>query len=149
MYVLITGGFDPIHSGHLNAISAAAAIGKVIIGLNSDEWLTRKKGSFLLPYAERRAVASNLSYIHSVLPDWDDSDGSACSAIKEFYNRYKVKAAPLFFANGGDRTPTEANSQEFDLCVSLGIFSIFGIGGAKTASSSTFIHNYIQAVDKR
>jgi cytidyltransferase-like protein len=149
MYVLITGGFDPIHSGHLNAITAASNIGKVIIGLNSDEWLIRKKGSFLLPYTERRLVASNLTCVHSVLNEWDDSDTTACEAIKEFHNRYKTKGAPLFFANGGDRVPAESSNAEFDMCLSLGIYLIFGVGGGKTASSSNFINNYIQATTKK
>lgn len=149
MYVLITGGFDPIHSGHLNAIISASSIGKVIVGLNSDEWLIRKKGSFLLPFVERRLIASNLTCVHSVLNEWDDSDGTACEAIKEFHARYKTKGAPLFFANGGDRTPMHSSSEEFDMCLSLGIYPIFGIGGDKTASSSTFINNFIQATTRK
>lgn len=149
MYVLITGGFDPIHSGHLNAITSASSIGKVVIGLNSDAWLIRKKGSFLLPYSERYIITKNLTCVHSVLPPWDDSNNTACEAIQEFYNRYRGKGAPLFFANGGDRTPTETSSAEFDMCISLGIYSVFGIGGSKTASSSNFINNYIQATAKK
>jgi D-beta-D-heptose 7-phosphate kinase/D-beta-D-heptose 1-phosphate adenosyltransferase len=149
MYVLITGGFDPIHSGHLNAIISAATIGKVVLGLNSDSWLVKKKGSFLLPYEERRIVASNLTCVHSVLSEWDDRDGSACNAIKDFHTRYKTKGVPLFFANGGDRIPEGANSKEFELCISLGIYTLFGVGGSKTASSSTFISNFIDATTKK
>ena len=62
MYVLITGGFDPIHSGHLNAFNKAARLGKLVVGLNSDSWLIRKKGAFLLPQSERRDVIQNLKW---------------------------------------------------------------------------------------
>lgn len=149
MYLLITGGFDPIHSGHLNAFNKAANLGRVVVGLNSDNWLVRKKGAFLLPYKERSAVITNLATVYDVLPSWDDEDGSACGAIRQFYSMYKDSKTPLMFVNGGDRVPSGANEQEFNLCTSLGIVSAFGLGGGKTASSSNFLADYMAAVSKK
>lgn len=149
MYVLITGGFDPIHSGHLNAFNKAARLGKLVVGLNSDSWLIKKKGAFLLPQSERRNVVKHLNMVHHVLDDWNDDDGTACQAISRFKNEYWNRGEPLAFVNGGDRTPSGVNEQEFSLCTSLGIVSIFGVGGDKTASSSNFLGDYVEAVNKK
>ena len=142
MFVLITGGFDPLHSGHLNAFNKCAAIGKLIVAPNSDNWLIKKKGAFLLPLEERVNLIQNLVCTYDVIQDWDDSDGSACDAIKIFHSKYGSSTNVLAMANGGDRDPTNYNSAEFELCQSLGILTIFGAGGGKTASSSTFIQQF-------
>lgn len=149
MYVLITGGFDPLHSGHLNAFNKAAKLGKLIVGLNSDSWLIKKKGAFLLPYAERCNMAVHLNMVYSVLPEWNDDDGTACQAISKFKDEYWNKSEPLAFINGGDRTPFGASEKEFSLCTRLGIVSIFGVGGGKTASSSNFLGDYVQALSTK
>jgi D-beta-D-heptose 7-phosphate kinase/D-beta-D-heptose 1-phosphate adenosyltransferase len=149
MYVLITGGFDPIHSGHIAAFNKAASLGKLIVGLNSDVWLTRKKGAFFLPYSERRTIIRSLSMVYYVLDSWNDDDGTACQAISKFYKEYGNRNEPLAFVNGGDRTPSGASEAEFDLCTSLGIVSVFGVGGGKTASSSTFLGDYVEAMSKK
>ncbi len=149
MYLLITGGFDPIHSGHLAAFNKAASLGHLVVGLNSDMWLTRKKGTFLLPYSERRAITRSLSMVHSVLEPWNDDDGTACNAINKFHKEFGNRREPLAFVNGGDRIPSGASEAEFELCTSLGIFSIFGVGGGKTASSSNFLGDYLEAMTKK
>lgn len=149
MYLLITGGFDPIHSGHLNAFNTAAGLGSLVVGLNSDAWLIRKKGARLLPYSERKAIVNSFITVNSVLDPWDDEDGSACAAIRQFHSRYKDKRSPMMFVNGGDRTPAGVNIKEFDLCSSLGIISVFGVGGDKTASSSNFLGDYVQTMLKK
>jgi D-beta-D-heptose 7-phosphate kinase/D-beta-D-heptose 1-phosphate adenosyltransferase len=143
MYILITGGFDPVHSGHIKAFRAAERFGKLVIGLNSDSWLARKKGTSFMPFAERYTVVSNLAPVHSILDCWDDSDNTACAAIHLFHKQFKDRGVPLVFANGGDRVPQQANSEEFELCTQLGIVSVFGLGGAKTASSSSFLQDYV------
>jgi D-beta-D-heptose 7-phosphate kinase/D-beta-D-heptose 1-phosphate adenosyltransferase len=142
MFVLITGGFDPLHSGHLNAFNKCADIGKLVVAPNSDAWLIRKKGAFLLPLEERVNLIQNLSCTYDTIQDWDDSDGSACDAIKMFHSRFAGGHNVLALANGGDRDPTNYNSAEFELCQSLGILTIFGVGGGKTASSSTFTQQF-------
>ena len=145
MYILISGGFDPLHSGHLYAFQAAAAIGKLVVAVNSDEWLIRKKKSFLLPRRERSAIILNLRVVHDVLQTWDDSDNSACGAIKDFYSRYNNKGM-LAFANGGDRGPLGANPSEVELCNSLGVYTLFGLGD-KTHSSSQFLQEYVSRLN--
>lgn len=149
MYLLITGGFDPIHSGHLTAFNRAASLGNLIVGLNSDSWLTRKKGTFFMPYTERRTIISNLNMVYSVLDTWNDDDGTACHAISKFHKEFGNRREQLAFVNGGDRTPAGANQAEFDLCTNLGIVSIFGVGGGKTASSSNFLADYLEAMTKK
>jgi D-beta-D-heptose 7-phosphate kinase/D-beta-D-heptose 1-phosphate adenosyltransferase len=137
--VLITGGFDPIHSGHIEYIKAASEIGRVIIGLNSDEWLTRKKGIPFQSFEERFAILSNLKNVLCVI-DFDDSDGSAIDAIKKTQKLFPK--SQIVFANGGDRT-TE-NLPELSYCTQNNIQMIFGVGGeTKKNSSSWILSNWV------
>ena len=102
--VLVTGGFDPLHSGHIDYFKAAKLLGDELhVGLNSNEWLTNKKGRAFMPFEERASVIENLSMVDKVI-SFDDSDNSACGAIyKTMATNGKVK---IIFANGGDRTDT-------------------------------------------
>ena len=97
--VLVTGGFDPIHSGHIAYFLSAKKLGdSLIVGLNSDEWLTRKKGKPFMTWDERAAVTSALKPVDSVFA-FDDSDNTAIDAI-----RTALKDFPdshIVFANGG------------------------------------------------
>ena len=144
--VLITGGFDPIHSGHLSLIEESRKVGRVIIGLNSDSWLTRKKGMPFQSFNERYSILSSLKNILCVI-DFDDTDGSAIDAI--------VKAKKMFpksqiaFANGGDRTSN--NIAEFEYCKQNNIELLFEIGGnTKKNSSSWILSNWVnQNFEKR
>ena len=69
--VLVTGGFDPIHSGHISLFKSASKLGKkLIVGINSDEWLIRKKGSFFQPFNERKIIVENLKMVNKVV-SWD------------------------------------------------------------------------------
>ena len=141
-YILFTGGFDPIHSGHINVIKASAKLGKVIVAPNSDQWLTKKKVSAFQPLSERVKIITSLKGVESTLTDWDDSDGTACAAIKKFHELYYNSEASLLFANGGDRTPTTVSEHEITLCNKLGIMPIFNVGGGKTQSSSNFLEQW-------
>ena len=100
--VLVTGGFDPIHSGHTTYFNEAKKLGnKLFIGLNSDEWLIRKKGRFFMPFEERKAILENIKDVRAVV-EFDDSDNTANAAIElvlEYGNS-------VIFANGGDRNET-------------------------------------------
>ena len=79
--VLATGGFDPIHSGHIQYLQAALQLGnRLVVGLNSDAWLQRKKGRSFMPFAERKAIVENLKGITMCL-GFDDKDNSAKDAI--------------------------------------------------------------------
>jgi D-beta-D-heptose 7-phosphate kinase/D-beta-D-heptose 1-phosphate adenosyltransferase len=143
IYVLFTGGFDPIHSGHINAIRRSAELGRVIVAPNSDAWLIKKKGAAFQPLHERVEIISNILNVAGVLTDWDDNDGTACGAIKKFYEGYSSPNRNiLLFANGGDRTPYTVSKEEIELCNSLGIMPIFNVGGAKTQSSSAFLQEW-------
>lgn len=137
MRLLITGGFDPVHPGHIAAFNYMSMLGQVYVGLNSDEWLTRKKGKPFMPYVDRENVISSIHMVNCVIPKFDDSDDTACAAIKYFYDKYHHQDTLAFF-NGGDRTPLTSNKKELDLCLELGIYYIFK--GKKTHSSSEYIN---------
>ena len=132
--VLVTGGFDPIHSGHIAYFKAARALGDtLIVGLNSDEWLERKKGRAFMPWNERLCVVNNLSMVDEVYT-FDDEDNSAKHFIQQVRAHYPT--AKLIFANGGDRT--EKNIPEMDF-VDNNLEFIFGVGGDNKMNSSSWI----------
>ena len=134
--VLITGGFDPLHSGHIAYIKAARELGdSLIVGVNSDEWLRRKKGQEFMPWEERATIISALHDVDRVI-NFDDSDNSAKDAIR------KVRAihpqAQIIFANGGDRT--KENIPEMDLLQEmLHLDFVFAVGGEDKKNSSSWI----------
>lgn len=132
--VVISGGFDPIHSGHVSYINAAKEQGDLLyVGLNSDEWLIRKKGKYFLPLNERSNIVSNFKNVDKVL-SFNDEDGSAKHLIK------KVRALhptdKILFCNGGDRT--FKNIPEMDVEDS-NIEFLFGVGGEDKKNSSSWI----------
>jgi D-beta-D-heptose 7-phosphate kinase/D-beta-D-heptose 1-phosphate adenosyltransferase len=132
--VLVTGGFDPVHSGHIAYFKAARNLGdQLIVGLNSDEWLARKKGRAFMPWNERLAVINNLSMVDEVYT-FDDSDGSAKHFIQQV--RAHWPTAKLIFANGGDRTAK--NIPEMDV-EDPNIEFVFGVGGKDKKNSSSWI----------
>ena len=132
--VLVTGGFDPLHSGHIAYFKAARTLGDtLIVGLNSDEWLERKKGRAFMPWNERLCVVNNLSMVNEVYT-FDDADGSARHFIQQVRAHYPD--AHLIFANGGDRTAT--NIPEMDVNDSNLEF-VFGVGGEDKKNSSSWI----------
>lgn len=132
--VLITGGFDPIHSGHISYIQEARALGDIlIVGANSDEWLRRKKGRSFMPLKERLTILRNIQGIDAVI-DFDDRDGSAKQAILQVRARYPRDE--IIFANGGDRT--DGNIPETDVA-DENVKFVFGVGGFNKANSSSWI----------
>ena len=132
--VLVTGGFDPLHSGHIAYFKAAKSLGDIlIVGLNSDDWLKRKKGRAFMPWNERLCVINNLSMIDEVYT-FDDEDGSAKHFIQQVRAHYPD--ARLIFANGGDRTAK--NIPEMDV-VDDNIEFVFSVGGEDKKNSSSWI----------
>lgn len=129
MIVLVSGGFDPLHVGHLNYLREAAKLGSVIVALNSDSWLVRKKGYFFMPWKERCEIVGSLYCILGSIYSVDDDDGTICAALRAI--------KPDIYANGGDRT--EPRSKEGALCEKLGIRQVFDVGGGKTHSSSYMV----------
>jgi D-beta-D-heptose 7-phosphate kinase/D-beta-D-heptose 1-phosphate adenosyltransferase len=121
--IVIAGGFDPIHPGHIAMIEAAREYGEVHIVLNSDDWLSRKKGFFFQPWTDRKKILeAYTSHIHTV----DDTDGSICEALR------RIK--PTYYGEGGDvpKDPTP----ELTLCAELGTEPVFELGGSKYNSST-------------
>lgn len=132
--VIITGGFDPVHSGHLDYIKAASKLGDMlIVGVNSDEWLVRKKGQPFMPIFERQNIISSINGV-DVAWTFDDSDGSGKDVIRKARQAYPD--ATLIFANGGDRTAE--NIPEMDI-EDDNIEFVFGVGGSNKANSSSWI----------
>jgi len=126
--VALSGGFDPLHIGHVRMIEAAAEYGNVVIILNTDEWLMRKKGFIFMPWEQRREILLAMRHVHNVIIARDE-DNSVCETLKYL--------KPDYFANGGDRTKT--NTPEMAICKDLGIKMLWGIGGKKIASSSELV----------
>jgi len=130
--VIVTGGFDPIHSGHIALLKEAKNLGHALaVGLNSDEWLRRKKGHEFMPWSERSAIIENLKMVDIVF-SFDDSDGSAIDAIKRVKEVYPDDE--IIFANGGDRTKDNIPEMVFE-----DVEFVFGVGGEDKKNSSSWI----------
>ena len=132
--VVITGGFDPIHKGHLDYIKAAKELGQVlIVGVNSDEWLVRKKGRSFMPFEDRVAIIDALTYVDYAIP-FDDRDGSGKDAIA--WARRVYPEHTIVFANGGDRTSDNIPEMDF---VDDNIEFVFNVGGEHKVNSSSWL----------
>ncbi|MBI71912.1 MAG: hypothetical protein CMG61_00380 [Candidatus Marinimicrobia bacterium] len=136
--IILSGGFDPIHKGHIRMFKEASLNGMVVAGLNSDEWLIRKKGKFFMPFVERKEILESIKYI-DLVKSFDDSDDTACNLIHkidiEFSDKYNI-----FFGNGGDRT--NQTTPEIKFCNDNNIDLIWGLGGGKIQSSSDLLKNW-------
>jgi D-beta-D-heptose 7-phosphate kinase/D-beta-D-heptose 1-phosphate adenosyltransferase len=130
--VVVSGGFDPVHSGHILMFNAAKSQGThLIVGINSDDWLRRKKGAEFMPWSERSEIVSNFKAVDEVMA-FDDSDGTACDLLDQVKRKYPSDI--ILFANGGDRT--SINIPEMTV---KGVNFLFGIGGEHKANSSSWI----------
>jgi cytidyltransferase-like protein len=130
--VLVTGGFDPVHSGHIAYFEAAKKLGDtLIVGVNSDEWLQRKKGRAFMPLHERMRIVSSMTAVDAAYR-FDDRDGSAVEFIKAMKAQYPND--DIIFANGGDRTHENIPEMVVD-----DVQFVFGVGGFNKANSSSWI----------
>ena len=132
--ILVSGGFDPIHSGHIKLIKHASDFGKVVVLLNSDNWLRDKKGKEFLPYSEREIIMKAIKNVINVI-SFDDSDKTCIDGIKQAINKYPNKE--IFFANGGDRN--DETTPETTFCNQNNIETLWGIGGSNKSNSSSWI----------
>tara|TARA_R110000868_G_scaffold213774_4_gene463907 strand:- start:434 stop:1207 length:774 start_codon:yes stop_codon:yes gene_type:complete len=134
--VLVTGGFDPLHSGHLAYFEEAKKLGdKLIVGVNSDDWLTRKKGRPFMPFLERVAIIEEMGIVDKVI-GFNDKDDSACQAI--FHTLSTHGTIKLIFANGGDRSDT--TTPEYVIYGDHpNVEFAFGVGGEDKKNSSSWI----------
>lgn len=119
--IAISGGFDPLHAGHISLIKGARKYGPIIVLLNSDDWLVRKKGFFYQTLKERQQIMENISGVVGVFPVIDQ-DNTVCETLRMYQ--------PSFFGNAGDRT--DVNTPELDVCKELGIDAVFGLGDPTT-----------------
>ena len=134
--VLATGGFDPIHSGHIVLLEEAKQLGDLlIVGVNSDKWLERKKGQAFMPWTERSKIVGSLKMVDQVIA-FNDNDNSASDAIQRCLDMDDVDK--VIFVNGGDRT--EQNIPEMDRFTGRdNVVFAFGVGGENKANSSSWI----------
>lgn len=134
--VLVTGGFDPLHSGHIEYFKAARELGdKLVVGLNSDAWLTRKKGRPFMSIKERAAIVRELACVDEVI-SFDDSDDTACGAI---FRTMSTNIGTVVFANGGDRTDAHNTPEYSTYGEHPGVEFVWGVGGETKANSSSWI----------
>jgi cytidyltransferase-like protein len=159
--MILSGGFDPLHSGHIEMMQAAKKMAHVlVICLNSDKWLTKKKGINFLPIDERLKIINSISCVDDVIAFADDEYGSAINGIKAVIEKYKnyFRAfsypsdggepsdefeEPIFiFGNGGDRNPKSTPTHEQKFCEENGIEMVWGLGGDKSNSSSWILNRY-------
>ena len=132
--ILVSGGFDPIHSGHIKLINDANKYGDVVVLLNSDEWLQNKKGKEFLPFSERKIIMQNIKGVIDVIK-FDDSDKTCVDGIQKAKSLFKNNL--IKFANGGDRNNN--TTLEKDYCDKNSIETLFGIGGNNKSNSSSWI----------
>lgn len=130
--VVVSGGMDPVHSGHICLMQEAAQLGDIlVVGLNSDEWLTRKKGHAFLPFTERKTIIENFQMVDHVM-SFNDNDDSACDLLLKVQREYPDHI--YVFANGGDRG--KDNIREMDI---PNYEFVFGVGGENKRNSSSWI----------
>ena len=132
--VLISGGFDPIHSGHISLIQEASKYGEVVILLNSDRWLREKKGKEFLPFNEREIIMKSIKNVIDVL-SFNDSDTTVINGIKKAISKYPNHK--MRFANGGDRNSESTPEKKF--CDENNIETLWGVGGYNKSNSSSWI----------
>jgi len=130
--VAVCGGFDPIHMGHIRHFKAAKALGdKLVVILNSDVWLKRKKGYVFMPWNERKEIIESIRYVDKVIPYVETPDGSVAKTLEQL--------KPDIFAKGGDRTSTTMPPIEVEVCKRCKIKLVYGVGGGKVQSSSWLV----------
>lgn len=143
--VAVSGGFDPLHVGHIRLINEAKKLGdKLVVILNNDNWLLTKKGFTFMSEDDRKEILESLSSVDEVVLTAHmkrDLDRSICRELKEIH--------PDIFANGGDRTPEDAQNKnsslnpEAELCRTLGIKTVWNVGkGGKIRSSSELVARF-------
>ena len=136
--VMVSGGFDPVHIGHIRMIKEAAKFGDVIVVANSDDWLFRKKGFVFMEFNKRSEILGAIKGV-ILVDSVDDSDGTVCEAIR--------RHVPSYFANGGDRG--KSNTPEQDVCEELGVELLWGIGGDYKADASSELVQRFKERDAR
>ena len=128
--ICVSGGFDPVHVGHLRMMKDASQYGEVLAIVNSDKWLMRKKGYIFMPFKERCEIIEGFDCV-AATSHVEDTDNTVCEALR--------RLKPDYFANGGDRKTD--NTPEMEVCAELGIELLWSVGGGKIQSSSTLVND--------
>jgi D-beta-D-heptose 7-phosphate kinase/D-beta-D-heptose 1-phosphate adenosyltransferase len=142
--VAVSGGFDPLHPGHVRMFTAAKKLGdELVVILNNDNWLLQKKGFVFMPEKQRKEVLQALKSIDRVIISKHTKNSKDTSVCLEL-----AALRPNIFANGGDRFKN--NIPEVALAKKLGIKLVFGIGqGGKVESSSWLLSNYAEFIQNK
>ena len=135
--VMVSGGFDPVHIGHIRMILEASKHGDVIVVANSDDWLYRKKGFVFMEFDQRAEILASIKGVVKV-SGVNDSDTTVCEAIR--------RLKPDIFANGGDRK--KHNTPEQAVCEELGVEMLWGIGGERKANSSSSLVERVMTTNR-
>jgi len=136
--IIVSGGFDPLHSGHILYFQDAKNRGDhLIVALNSDQWLKNKKGKAFIPFEERKMILESIESVDEVIEFADDEYGSCIDALEKVKSMYPSEE--IYFANGGDR-----NAKNIPEMSVKGINFIFGVGGDfKKNSSSDLLQEWL------
>ena len=139
--VAVSGGFDPLHVGHVRMFDEAKQLGdKLVVILNNDNWLWRKKGHVFMPEKERKELLESLRAVDRVITTKHPKNPKDISVVKELR-----KLKPDVFANGGDRRPDGDPVPEVAVCDELGIKTVYNIGrGGKVQSSSWLLAKHVR-----
>ena len=138
--VAVSGGFDPVHIGHIRSIKEAAKLGdELVVVLTRDDQLIKKKGYYFVPYDERKEIMESIVGVDKVVPNIDDDITSNQSL--DYYR-------PDIFAKGGDRTEDNMPEVEKFLCKNINCRIVYGVGGSKIQSSSSLVSRASESRDK-
>lgn len=134
--VAVSGGYSPLHIGHVRLFQAAKKLGdKLVVIINNDNWIKKKKGHVFMSEAERKEIIKELACVDQVVITHhlkNPKDMSVCKELK--------RIRPDIFANGGDRT--KKNIPEVKTCKEIGCKMVFNVGGGKIQSSSWLLNGY-------
>ena len=142
--VLVSGGFDPIHIGHLRLFNKAKSLGgHLTVILNNDEFLLRKKGFIFMPFEERKEILLGLTSVDEVFQSID-RDETVIESLKRILTEREID----IFANGGDRKNIR-DIPEYEICKKNNIEMIFDVGGEKAQSSSSLVSPFLNYKEER
>jgi len=131
--VVVSGGFDPLHKGHVDLFEEASKLGELTVIVNSDKFLYHKKGYIFMPLEERIHIVHSIKYVAHVM-EVIDTDDTVCETLRVI--------KPNIFCNGGDRN--KKNIPEVELCKEMNIKMMFNVGGTKIQSSSELVDRIIK-----